>query len=86
MSQYTQSELDETEADTVAVTKLVDIGGFSPHNGFTELSDDITDTDCTPPTDMFRMSERALRHQERSRTQDEKKTVSTTVPDEEEER
>ena len=64
MSQYTQSELDKVGANVMDGTELVDIGGFSPQDACTKFSDDSTGTGCTPPTNMFRMSERALRHQE----------------------
>ena len=76
MSQYTQSELDEVETEALKNTELVGIGGFSTHDGFTEESDDSTETDCTQPTNMFSMSDRALRHQERSRTQEENEKLS----------
>ena len=71
MTQNTQSELDAAEKKAADGTEQIDILGISEHDGFTELSDDSTDTDCTPPTNMYKLSERALHHQERSRTQEE---------------
>ena len=48
MTQNTQSELDAAEVDAADGTEMVDIGGFSQYDGFTEESDESTDTDCTP--------------------------------------
>ena len=72
MTQNTQSEIDAAEKIAADGTEQIDIlGGISEHDGFTERSDESTETDYTPPTNMFKLSSRALRHQERCRTQDE---------------
>ena len=57
MSQQTQSEIDKAEAAALEGTELVDIGGFSSHNGFIESSDDSMCTDWYLPTNMFQMSD-----------------------------
>ena len=80
MTQNMQSELDTAEEVAANETELVDIDGFSQHDGFMEESDESITTDCTPPTNMFRISERALRHQKRTRTQDALEKLSQKIP------
>ena len=70
MSQQTQLEIDEAEAAELRGNEEVDVGGYSMHDGFTESLDDSTRTDMSQPTNIFHLSERELRHQIHTRTQE----------------